>query len=111
MRFSRLPGREFRQGQYRRAVDTPYFSIRIKRSNTGKQRAGVVVGVAVNKSATRRNFWKRQVMETLRSLPAARHDLHESELHDLLVILSPKINALTKKQFREKLSAAASALR
>lgn len=64
-----------------------------------KNRIGVVVGVSVHKSAVRRNFWKRQAKATLAGIADAKLDL--------LAILSPKVNSLTRDQFRKNLSAAA----
>jgi len=64
-----------------------------------KSRIGVVVSMAVHKSAAKRNFWKRQAKAILRQNEDARG-------LDLLLIFSPKVNELTKKQFREKLGAA-----
>ncbi len=106
MRFSRLPGREFRQGGYRTAA-TPFFSVKAKKNGMGKWRAGVVAGTAVHKSAAKRNFWKRQTMGILRALPerpAPRGAGSPAETHDVLVILFSKVNGLTKRQFQEKLT-------
>lgn len=98
MRTIRLPSRAFRAEGYRRTANGPYFSLKQKQNHEGRWRVGVVVGAAVHKSAAKRNFWKRQARETLRALiPQA------GAPRDLLLILFPKVNLLTKKQFREKL--------
>lgn len=88
----RLPSTAFRGGQYR-AVTTPYFSL--KRRTEGDReggRIGVVVNSAVHKSAAHRNFWKRQAKAALMKLSSGQDDL--------LMMLFPKVNTLTKKQFQ-----------
>ncbi len=53
---------------------------------------GIVVGKNVHKSAAKRNFWKRQAKAALLrgSLPP----------EDFLMILMPKVNTLTRRQFQ-----------
>lgn len=99
----RLPTEEFRAGSYC-TIRTPYFLLKIKKNTMGNVRIGVVVSVAVSKSAAKRNFWKRQVKTIL--LATAK-----KEARDILVIISPKVSDLTKKQFREKLTSALRAAR
>jgi len=91
---ARLPRREFHGGAYKTAR-TPYFLLKAKDGAPGKNRIGVVVGKSVHKTAVRRNFWKRQAKAGLRAEHAAGKDL--------LMVLSPKVNELTVKQFRELL--------
>ncbi len=105
MRLSRLPSREFHSGRYHRAATTAYFTVKMKKNDAGKWRAGIVAGAAVHKSAAKRNFWKRQTKETLQSFLSAM-EITDGGGRDILIILSPNINALTKKQFRGKLKAA-----
>ena len=77
------------------AVKTPYFSLKIKKNIVKKTRIGVVVSKAINKNATGRNFLKRQAKEVFgKTLTAG---------NDLLVIFSPPVNKLTKKQLQEAL--------
>lgn len=79
-------------------VATPYFSLKAKPSAT-KTRIGVVVNTAVHKTAVKRNFWKRQTKAALLALTGAPRDF--------LVILSPKVNTLTKENFKKALLNAA----
>jgi len=58
-----------------------------------KNRIGVVVPGAVHKSAVRRNFWKRQAKAALAAIDGAGKDI--------LMIVSPKIKTLTRKQFKK----------
>ena len=74
---------------------TPFFSLKIRANHSEKNRIGVVASVAVNKSAVKRNFWRRQTKATLMGAPAAGLDI--------LVILSPRVEALSKKQFKKTL--------
>lgn len=96
----RLPGREFHTGGYK-TTRTPHFTLKFKNNQVKNNRIGVVVGVAVHKSAVKRNFWKRQVLETLTRLGSK-----EEKPRDFIIIILPQVNKLTKRQFREKLLAA-----
>ena len=92
---SRLPSQKFRSRGYQTA-STPYFSLKARvrdEGGEGGNRIGIVVGMAVHKSAARRNFWKRQAKAALMDIEDANKDF--------LVILSPKVNSLSKKQFRK----------
>ena len=91
---SRLQGRESRT-DWQQTAGTPYFILKTKKNNQGTTSARVVVSMAVNKSAAKRNFWKRQAREGLRTAKSAGNDF--------LLILSPRVRALTKKQFSEQL--------
>jgi len=99
---SRLPKEEF-QSRLFRTTRTPFFSLKTKKNAVQKRRVGVVVGKTVNKSAVKRNFWRRQAKTILTNLIAPGNDV--------LVIFFPKINELTKKEFREALMEAAAVLR
>lgn len=94
----RLPDEEFHARAYR-TLRTPHFLLKSKKNTIGNARIGVVVSMAVSKNAAKRNFWKRQTKAVL--LKSAG-----KEPRDLLVVISPKANELTKKQFRKKLSEA-----
>jgi ribonuclease P protein component len=78
-------------------VRTPYFLLKVKNNFERAVRIGIVVGIAVHKSAVKRNFWKRQAKTALAAGGVGR---------DFLLLISPKVNELTKKQFRERLSEA-----
>ncbi len=60
-----------------------------------KIRIGVVAGASVHKNAAKRNFWKRQAKTALLAAGSAGTDF--------LVVLTPRVNTLTKKQFKELL--------
>jgi len=92
---SRLPRSAFRAGGYQ-TIKTPFFSVRVKKNASGRARVGVVVSVAVNKSAVRRNFWKRQAKSAF--LP------HLSTPYDFILIFSPKVDTLTSRAFRKEFS-------
>ena len=74
---------------------TPYFSLKNKANNGKGPRAAVVAGKNVHKTAVRRNFWKRQSSEIMSAY--LRDD------RDTILILTARINELTKKQFQEEL--------
>ncbi len=88
-RSARLPSLEFRAGGYK-TVRTPYFSLKEKENGRKKTRIGVVVNTAVGKTAAKRNFWKRQAKASLLAI----------KNKDVLMVLFPSVNTLTKKQFR-----------
>jgi ribonuclease P protein component len=96
-RIYRLPGEEFRAKGYR-TISTPFFLLKVKKNSLTRFRVGVVVGKSVNKSAAKRNFWKRQVKEGFSANPLPGHDM--------LMMLSPNAGGLTKKQFQEALAKA-----
>lgn len=80
-------------------MTTPYFSLKMKDNREGENRIGIVVPGAVHKSAARRNFWKRQARAALGAVSGAGKDV--------LLVISPKITPLTKKQFKKIFSEAA----
>jgi len=94
----RLPARRFHERALH-VVSTPFFSLKALGNHAATNRIGMVAGVAVHKSAAKRNFWRRQAGEVLRTLP--------DHYGDLLLLFFPKVNTLTKKEFKEKLMAAA----
>jgi ribonuclease P protein component len=61
------------------------------------------VGKAVHKSAVKRNFWRRQAKTVFTDLIPSGNDF--------LIIFSPKINELTKQEFRRALTKAVSTFR
>ncbi len=93
----RLPARNFRL-RPDQSVANPFFSLKVRGNELGRNRIGIIVGTAVHKSAVKRNFFRRLAGEALRT--------SKKNYGDLLMIIAPKANALTKKQFREKLLAA-----
>jgi ribonuclease P protein component len=93
--ISRLPSDQFKARGYK-TTNTPFFLLKIKENSAGKLRLGMVVGKSVDKTAAKRNFWKRQVKAGLS--PFAKRE------NDILIILSPNISRLTKKAFQEALA-------
>ena len=96
-KIGRLPREEFHARDYR-TVRAGLFLLKIKKNDIGKARVGVVVGVAVHKSAVKRNFFKRQVRSWLASAM--------KKGTDALVIVSPAAAKATKKQFRDEMAGA-----
>ena len=88
----RLPSDQFRARGYK-TLSTPFFLLKIKKNSYKTTRVGIVVGVSVSKTAAKRNFWKRQARAelTLRAVSGS----------DILMMVSPNVRRLTKKQFRE----------
>lgn len=98
---SRLPKEEFRARGYKTTA-TPFFLVKTKRNGLGYSRIGIVIGKAIYKEATKRNFWKRQIkMGILQKtkdgkIPRGGNDF-------LIIFISNKKLALTKKQLQEDL--------
>ncbi len=90
----RLPSDQFRARGYQ-TIPSPLFLFKIKKNVVGKARIGIVVGVSVHKAAVKRNFLKRQALATLTPRAAAGSDI--------LIIVLPAANRVTKKRFREEL--------
>lgn len=100
-RKSRLPHEEFSTRGYRE-VATPYFLMRARKNSLRENRIGVIIGVSSVKSATRRNFWRRQVKSVLAEVLQKGFDF-------LIIIRRPA--ALSRKSiFRKALNEAASSL-
>ncbi len=100
---ARLPREAFRAG-WEKTIATPYFLLKRRRNGGTRRRIGVVIGVAAAKTAARRNFWKRQAREALSAaIPANR-----AAPDDLLLIFSPKVSRITKKEFRKTVEGALS---
>jgi len=95
---SRLPYREFRSRGYR-AVTTPFFTLKTKKGVTPRNRLGIVIGVAAEKNAARRNFWKRHTKTVFQTLPDCGNDY--------LIIFSKNIKDSTLKRFKEEFLRAA----
>jgi ribonuclease P protein component len=91
----RLPSDEFRARGYK-TISTPFFLLKIKKNSYKTTRVGIVVGVSVNKAAAKRNFWKRQAR--------AEIALRAADGSDILMMVSPNVRRLTKKQFREEVA-------
>ena len=68
----------------------------------GKARIGVVVGISVNKSAVKRNFWKRQGKAALVPLLQTGNDF--------ILTFFPKITTLSRNQFGKEIKKAIKAI-
>lgn len=90
----RLPYGEFSKQGYQ-TIRTPYFSLKIKNNNLPHNRIGTIIGVAAEKSAVRRNSWKRQAKAILAKRPAAGKDF--------VLIFSKKIKEIKKGEFKKEL--------
>jgi ribonuclease P protein component len=90
--ISRLPSCEFRSRGYN-TMTTPFFVLKIKKGRTKENKIGIIISAAIIKSATRRNFWKRQTRANFKSLPDAGNDF--------LIIFSENIKNCTAKEFKE----------
>ncbi len=92
--ISRLPREEFAARRYG-VTKTPYFSIKTKKNKGESRRLGVVAGKSAAKTATERNFLKREARGALRDiiLPGM----------DVLVIFFSGAKELTKRRLWEVL--------
>ena len=95
--IARLPSDQFRARGYR-TIPSPFFLLKIKRNPGNNARIGVVVGTSVHKTAVKRNFWKRQALRGIAPQAGAGNDI--------LIVVLPGVNRLTKKQFQEELTKA-----
>ena len=91
----RLPSDQFRARGYK-TTPTPFFLLKTKKNSGERARIGVVVGKSVHATAVKRNFWKRQALAVLTVAASAAGN-------DILMIVSPNVNRLTKKQFKDEL--------
>lgn len=96
---NRLPFAELNARGYQ-TIRTPYFSLKLRKNGLPQNRIGVVIGVAAEKSAVRRNFWKRQAKALLQKGSIARADAGI----DFVVIFTKKIKELTADDFKRELS-------
>jgi ribonuclease P protein component len=93
----RLPSDQFRARGYK-TVSNPFFLLKIKKNPYQATRVGIVVGLSVSKAAAKRNFWKRQAR--------AEIVLRAGAGSDILMMVSPNVRRLTKKQFRGEIAKA-----
>ncbi len=87
LRRMRLPREEFSKfaGCRGRRDALPYFLIKAKRNTVGHNRFGIVVGSAVVRQSTRRNFLKRHIRNAVARWPESKSDF--------LVIARPAASA------------------
>ena len=93
----RLPSDQFRARGYK-TTPTPFFLLKTKKNAGDRARIGIVAGVSVHKTAVKRNFWKRQAQAVLVA--------HATPGSDILMIVLPGANRITKKQFKEEVAKA-----
>jgi ribonuclease P protein component len=91
IKIVRLPTDQFRARGYK-TTPNPFFLLKTKRNLGESIRIGIVVGKSVHATAVKRNFWKRQARAALA--------LHASGGSDILIIIQPSVNRLTRKQFK-----------
>ena len=92
--LKRLPRSEFSVRGYK-TLKTPYFSLKIKTNRLAYPRFGVIIGVAAEKKAVKRNFWKRQARAVFMG--------HGKSGKDYILIFLKKIKEIDKKRFKEEL--------
>ncbi len=97
VKIVRLPSDQFRAKGYK-TTPTPFFLLKTKKNAGNNARIGVVVGTSVHTTAVKRNFWKRQALAGLTPKATAGHDI--------LMIVSPAVKRITKRQFQEALAGA-----
>jgi ribonuclease P protein component len=94
IKIMRLPSDQFRARGYK-TTPTPFFLLKTKKNSGKTARIATIIGKSAHKNAVKRNFWKRQVLTVVAA--------HATEGSDILIIASPKIDRLTKRQFKEEL--------
>lgn len=93
----RLPRRD-PSGREARTVQNPYFTIKTGVGGVATPQTTIVVGKAIFKKATQRNFLKRQIMSVL--------DRSGNFYPNLVVIIRPGVALLTKAKLKKEFSAA-----
>jgi ribonuclease P protein component len=96
-RGRRLPYAEFQARGYT-TQKTPFFSLKIKTNGARGPRIGVIVGKNVHKAAAKRNFFKRQARDVLAPLVQGNRDV--------MLIVQPRVNELSKRALGEALKKA-----
>lgn len=90
----RLPRQRFSERPVSR-IGSDYFLVKIFRNDLGRNRFGVVIGTKVDKRSTKRNFWRRMILNY------ARRQINFGK--DILIIVSPRIRELTKNAAEQEL--------
>lgn len=88
---SRLPSLEF-NSRWESTVANKFFVLKIKNNNK-QNRIGIIISSNVLKSAVRRNFWRRRIMEYFKSL--------KNDNKDFLIIVSKNIKGCLLKDFKD----------
>jgi len=69
-------------GRFPRQTVIAHFSFRFGNNGTKHNRFAVIVGAKFEKSSAKRHYWKRQIMEALRSWPELGLDVAVSPLKE-----------------------------
>ena len=93
-RKNRLPRSEFSARGFQ-TTKTPCFSLKAKKNNLSHNRIAVVIGASAEKSAVRRNFWKRHAKRIFLKFPPVGKDF--------ILIFSKRARELKKEEFEDEL--------
>ena len=98
----RLPREAFKAVGRGGQIATTYFVVKFVQNTLGHNRFAVILGTKVAKTATRRHFWKRRLVENLRRWPNLRSDF--------LILGLPGLVMLDRAGLRRELESAAQKL-
>lgn len=90
----RAPRQKFLERPTNRA-NSDYFLFKIFKNDIGHNRFGVTISARVDKRSSRRNFWKRTILNF-----AGRQ---ENFGKDILIVVSPRIRELSKGAAEQEL--------
>lgn len=90
----RLPRQRFSERPASR-IGSDYFLVKVFKNDLGRNRFGVVISAKVDKRSSRRNFWKRTILNCAKQ----QADFGK----DLLIIVSPRIRELSKSAAEQEL--------
>jgi ribonuclease P protein component len=90
----RLPVTEFK-AKPQETISTPLFRLRVAKNNLSHNRAGVIISGKAIKSASQRNFWKRRLLENVKTWPPLGKDF--------LFIVTPKMSGLNPADLQREL--------
>jgi ribonuclease P protein component len=88
---NRLPSLEF-NSNWESTIINKFFILKIK-NNNNQNRIGIIISSNILKSAVRRNFWRRRIMEYFK--------LFKNNNKDFLIILSKNIKNCSLREFKE----------
>jgi len=89
----RLPRQIFSERPAGR-VNTDYFLIKVFKNNLTHNRFGVVISAKVDKRSSKRNFWRRAILNYARRQTGFGKDF--------LVVVSPRIRELSKSEVEQE---------
>ena len=90
----RLPRQRFSERPTSR-IGSDYFLLKVFKNELGHNRFGVVISAKVDKRSSRRNFWRRVILDYAKQ----QTDFGK----DLVIIVSPRIRKLTKSMAEQEL--------